>query len=206
MPPVGGLVGIVVEGVVDRRAVQRILASRSLTADPARTIDTRGTGTFDARLATYNAAARHGAWLALRDSDTDGDDCPATLRRSLLSVPQNSGLCLRLAVRTIEAWFLADADAFAEHFAVPLARIPAAPEDLLRPEVELAQLCRSSRRRDIRVGVAAPPGSKDPGPEYTSVITDFCASAWRPDVAAGAAPSPARALREIDHCLASGRW
>lgn len=111
-------IGVVVEGQTDRVAVANVLATRSLVIDPNRVVITNGKQRFDARLPKYNLAARHGPWLALRDADHDADGCPVALRRTLLTMPQSPALCLRLAVRTLEAWLLADADAFATHFAV----------------------------------------------------------------------------------------
>jgi len=122
-------IGVVVEGQIDRVAVENILATRSLAVDPNRVIITGGRRRFDARLTKYNLAARHGPWLALRDADHDAGGCPVTLRRALLMVQQSPALCLRLAVRTLEAWLLADVDAFAAHFSVPRYTVPRDPEE-----------------------------------------------------------------------------
>jgi|GEM_PF-2797037 len=51
-----------------------------------------------------------------------------------------------------------------------------------------------------------PPGTNGPGPEYTAFISRYCREAWRPDVAANAAPSLRRTLREIDRLIAAGVW
>ena len=131
---------------------------------------------------------------------------PAALRRSLLTVPQSRGLCLRLAVRAIESWLLADAAAFSNHFAVSRSRVPAEPERERQPKQTLVELCRASKRRDVRSGVVPPRGMVGVGPEYTTMIAQFCRDAWRPDAAAEAAPSLARALAEIDNLLTSGTW
>lgn len=199
-------IGVVVEGQIDRVAVGCVLATRSLAVDPNRVIITRGKQRFDARLVNYNQAARHGPWLALRDADHDADGCPVTLRRTLLRVPQSPALCLRLAVRTLEAWLLADAEAVAKYFSVPRSAVPRDPEDLDRPKDALVQLCRSSRRRAVRVGMVPPPGTRGPGPEHTAFVSRFCREAWRPDTAAAAAPSLRRALQEIDRLISTGVW
>ena len=172
----------------------------------ARRIDTRGKGGFDTRIANYNRAALRGPWLALRDSDRDSGDCPAALRQSLLSEPQSPALSLRLAVRAVEAWLLADREAFAEHFAVPIARVPLDPEGESNPKTTLSNCARRSRRREVREGVAAPAGSAGTGPEYSAFMLPFARDVWRPDVAAEAAPSLHRALREIDRLVAEGTW
>lgn len=194
------------EGRIDQVAVQRLLSTREHSVDPHRVIVTGGKQRFDARLVKYNEAARHGPWLALRDLDNDADGCAASLRRELLAVPQSPALCLRLAVRTLEAWLLADRDAFVEHFAVPRSKVPGSPEELQRPKDALVNACRSSRRRDVRSAMVPPQGTSGPGPEYTAFVTGYCRSAWRPEVAAGTAPSLRRALQEIDQLTVKGIW
>jgi hypothetical protein len=197
-------VGLVVEGQVDRVAGEVILKTRGLAVGQA--IITGGKTTFDRRLAKYNQAARHGAWLAIRDSDRDGNDCLAVLRSTLLSTPQSPALCLRLAVRSLEAWLLADVEAVASHFAVSPAKVPVDVEDLADPKQALVNVCRSSRRRDVRTRMVPPKGASGPGPEYTVAVSAYCRQAWRPDVAGAVAPSLGRALREIDTLLTEGIW
>lgn len=201
-----GSVGLVVEGQVDRVAADSILATRGLRVDPNRVIITGGKSRFDARLSKYNQAALLGPWLALRDSDHDAGNCPATLRRTLLTVPQSPAMCLRLVVRTLESWLLSDAEAFSDHFSVPASKVPRDPEGLDRPKDALIKACRWSRRRDVQAGVVPPPGTNGTGPEYTTFISRYCREAWRPDTAASAAPSLRRAFDEIDRLIADGIW
>jgi hypothetical protein len=174
------LIGIVVEGTTDRFAAQRLLAACDLQVDASRVIVTGGKQRFDARIAKYNEAAKFLPWLALRDADRDADGCPVALRRRLLVGPQSEALCLRLAVRTIDAWLLADRAAFSDYFAVPMSRIPIDPERLDRPKDALTNVCRSTRRRAVRQAMVPPDGSHGPGPEYTANIINYCRAAWRP--------------------------
>lgn len=198
------LINVVVEGLVDRFAVERLAAAAGL--DIGRVVVTNGKDSFNRRLPKYNAAARHSSWLAVRDSDRDGDDCPVTLRSVLLDGPQSPGLSLRLAVRTIEAWLLADAEMVVKHFSVPANKVPGDPEQLERPKHELVHSCRSSRRRDVRAAMVPPDGKGGTGPDYTGFVGRYVREAWRPTVAAQHAPSLARALRELDVMVGTGRW
>lgn len=200
------LIGLVVEGFTDRAAAERLLEIRGLQTDPNRVVVTGGKQRFDDRLIRYNQAARLAPWLALRDADRDAGGCPAALRRSLLTVPQEPGLCLRLAVRTLDAWLLADAEAFASHFNISAGKVPLNPETVARPKDALTRACRASRSRQVRQAMVPPDGAHGPGPEYATWIADFCRNAWRPDVAAASAPSLRRALTEIDRLVAAKIW
>jgi hypothetical protein len=195
-----------VEGLVDRDVVRRLLSTRSVDVDPLRTIVTGGKTQFDARIGAINRAARVGGWLALRDADHDGGGCPVAVRRGLLTDQQVGALCCRLAVRTVEAWLLADRSTFATHFAVSIDRLPLFPEEEKNPKAAVVAACRKSRRRDIREGVAPPMGRPGVGPEYTPIMGHYARDAWRPDEAALSAPSLERALRAIDALIDDGTW
>lgn len=192
------------EGVVDEVVIRSVLSSRDL--EPAHVIITGGKSTLDARIARYNQAARLQPWLVVRDSDHDGAGCAVTLRGQILAAPTAPGLCLRLAVRTIEAWLLADQDMFASFFGVARSRVPAQPEQLDRPKDAVVAMCRRSRRKEVRAGMAPPEGRSGVGPEYTSMVSDFVGGHWRPDAAAPSADSLARALRHIDRLVVDGTW
>jgi hypothetical protein len=56
----------------------------------------------------YNNAARHAPWLVL--VDLDDESCAFSLCQSWLPVPARY-LCFRVAVRQVEAWLMADAEA-----------------------------------------------------------------------------------------------
>lgn len=201
-------VAVAVEGDSDVAAVEKLLASRSIEVDARRTFRTRGKGKLDKKIAGYNQAAAHSPWFLLRDADHDADDCPADLRDSRLSASQQSpGLCFRLAVRSLEAWLLADAEAFAVAFSVRAAAVPGDVEQLPDAKRSLVDLCRRSRKSGIRKAMVPPVGSSGRvGPEYVTYISEFARTGWRPDVAAANAPSLARALREIDRLVADGVW
>lgn len=182
--------------------------SRSVAADPRRTYRTGGKANLDKRIRNYNRAALQTPWFALRDADHDATDCPKALRELLVPpASQSDGMCFRLAVRSLEAWLLADAEAFAETFSVAVSAVPGTPEQLSDPKGTVVNLCRRSRKSVIKKAVAPPVGSAGRvGPEYVTYISEYARGAWRPDVAAANAPSLARALREIERLVAEGFW
>ncbi len=201
-------VAVAVEGESDVAAVESMLGTRSIRVDAQRIFRTSGKAKLDRKIRGYNQAAAQSPWLVLRDADHDEGGCAAALRESRLPAnSQNPGLSFRLAVRSIEAWLLADAEAFAATFLVPASIVPSGVEQLPDPKQTLGDLCRRSRKPAIRKAMAPPPGSAGRvGPEYVSFLSQYSRTAWRPNVAAANAPSLARALREIDRLLANGIW
>ena len=199
---------VAVEGASDVAVVEKILASRSIIVDPKAVIIKRGKGNLDNKVLGFNNAAARSPWFVLRDSDRDEGDCAAALRESLLpAVEKSAGMCFRLAVRSVEAWLLADAVAFAAAFSIAESAVPAAVEDLTDPKSSLVDVCRRSRKSSIKKAMVPPTGSRGRvGPEYVTLVSEYARTAWRPDVAAVNAPSLARALREIDELVSGGIW
>jgi hypothetical protein len=193
-------VAIAVEGPTDHAAIEKILSTRSLCVDPKRVYQCGGKARLDEKLTSYNAAAHRSPWLVLRDADSDGQNRAVCVRAALLPMEiQAPALCFRLAVRALEAWLLADCEAFAAFFSVSVAAVPRDPEGLIDPKTALVGLCRKSRKSDIRRAMVPPPGGiRKVGTEYTTRISEYCRGPWRPDVAAESAPSLRRTLRQID--------
>jgi hypothetical protein len=103
-------------------------------------------------------------------------------------------MCLRIVVRSAEAWLLADADAIADYFKISANRVPRSPEELVNPKRAFVDLCRRSRSGSIRAAmVPSAKGGRSQGPEYAVLIRQFAADTWEPSRAAVNAPSLRRA-------------
>lgn len=186
---------VAVEGDSDAPAAVRLL--QVIGHEPGQLVVKNGKTQLDPLIVRLSRAGSPMPWLVLRDADRDGGDCPARLRAELLPHGQPDRLCLRLPVRSLEAWPLADADAFAAHFRVRPAAVPGIPDGLENAKRALVQACRRSTSRAV---VAAMCGPDDkPGPEYTPGLRAFVDQAWDPARAAGASPSLARALADLEH-------
>ena len=153
-----------------------------------------GKDRIDEKLASYNRAARYGAWVVLRDSD---QDCPVELRRRLLDPlgELSPRFMLRLAKSMSEAWILADRDAFASFFKVRPSLVPTDPESLPHAKRTLLEICAQSTSRSLREDMVRP-GWKI-GPLYVEWINEFARSDWRVEVAASSADSLSRAVERI---------
>lgn len=150
-----------------------------------------GKGGIDKRLQAWCAAGRLSPWLILRD--LDDDVCPPSLLARLRS--SGDGM-VRIAVREVEAWLLADREAAANWLGVSVARIALEPESLPEPKTLLVNLARQSRSRSIREDIV-PQGLARHGPGYVDRIAAFCRESWQPERAARHAPSLRRCLQFV---------
>jgi hypothetical protein len=189
------VVTVAVEGDVDAVVVRRILEEAGLAMGPV--YGRRGKSQLDKSLGGYNNAARHVAWLVLRDLDHDAD-CAPELARLLLPKPALN-MCFRLAVRQIEAWLLADRARIAELFQLPLEVIPEDPDALTDAKAAMVSLARRSRNRRLRMEIV-PEGStrSKVGIGYSGRMIEFAADLWRPRIGALSSPSLAGCLRAVE--------
>lgn len=178
--PAGILVAV--EGAADEPVARKLLQEAGLETSVVFT--TRGKDSLDRSLKKYNEAAATSPWLVLRDLDQDAP-CAGDFVRKILPRPSR-GMRFRLAVRAIEAWLIADRAQMSKYLAVPLAKLPEQPEQLFDPKLELVNLARKSRRREIIQDMVPEQGlSSKVGPAYVSRLIEFAQDYWRPTEAAG---------------------
>lgn len=183
------------EGTLDL-AVAEIILNR-FGHEVSAAFDKRGKDNLDSRLSGYLNASRISPWLVLRDLDTD-DCAPTVLNRIAPNIGQFPNMHLRICVRSVEAWLLADSQAFAQFLGVRIAAVPQDPDDLAYPKTTLVQIAAGSRRRNLRDGIVPRPQSgRAVGPEYNSIMTEFVLAHWNVERAIGQSPSLDRAVNRI---------
>ena len=184
-----------VEGNVDEAVVRRLIEHVGGTPGPV--YGRNGKDHLRQRISNYNQAARLSPWVVLVDIDHDAE-CAPPLRSAWLPA-LSPYMCLRVAVRQVEAWLLADRERLAKFLSVSTSRIPHNPESVEHPKSTLVELARYSRRRDIRDDMVPRPGSgRSVGPAYTARLIEFVIrerTGWRPEVAARYSDSLNRSLR-----------
>jgi hypothetical protein len=184
---------VVVEGITDEAVANRLLDIAGLNASTL--IVTRGKGNLDKQLSGYNAAAKNIPWLVLRDLDRDGDCAPELLSK-LLPHPSPK-MHLRIPVRSVESWLLADRDALARALSVPCGLLPVDPERELDPKRVIVDIARKSSSSKIIKEIVPSDGSgAHVGPGYTARMIEFVKKDWDPKNAALLAPS-------LESCISS---
>lgn len=164
-----------VEGLSDVAVVRRIVSDHGLVVCAEHGL--KGKPYIDAKLPAFNAAAKYGRWIVVRDLDHDAD-CPAAFLAKHL--PNCSpGMVFRIAVRAIEAWLLADSEGFCQFFGVQTHHVSGTPEYLDDPKAELVRIAAKSRFRAIRADIVPAPGtSAQVGPGYVARIAEFAEGRW----------------------------
>jgi hypothetical protein len=136
-------------------------------------------------------------------TDLDNRNCPVDLVAEWtqeLRLPSN--LHLRVAVREIEAWLLADREGFAAFLGVSERRIPYDVETVRDPKALVMQLAERARS-DLRRDLLPPAGAiASQGLGYSSRLAEFAREHWNMEAARLRAPSLDRAMCR----LANAGW
>ncbi|MXW02452.1 MAG: hypothetical protein F4X59_04915 [Holophagales bacterium] len=198
-------VNLAVEGDTDVPVAERLIGLVGL--EPHAVVTGPGAPNLDPRIPEFNRSGEHLNWLILRDLDHDAS-CPAELVPNLLGGrPMAQRVVLRVPVRAVESWLMADREGFAREFSVRPEELPRDPDSLSDPKRQLIDICRRSRRADVRRGmVPREAGGRTVGPEYTIRIVAFARFVWSPQRAAEASESLRRSLAALRRRVDDGSW
>lgn len=193
------IISAAVEGITDEALVRQLI--HHVGAEPGPIYGKAGKPHLRDRVRGYNYAARHAPWLVLVDLDQD-EDCAPPLCAAWVPAPAPY-LCLRVAVRAVEAWLLADREAIASFLGVARSKVPPDPETLAQPKQALVNLARTTRRRAIREDMVPREGSgRAVGPAYASRLIEFVEGNWSPANASTRSDSLRRAIACIERLAA----
>ncbi len=196
------IVHAAVEGKLDKIIAEQII--RFAGGDPGRIFVMGGKANLRKKIAGYNLAATHQPypWLILVDLDREAECAPAMRNRWFAHQSPASRLCFCVAVRSVEAWLIADRHNMAKFLGISETMIPDNPENLPDPKQEIIRLAKRSRRIQIKKALVPDTGSgQQVGPLYTSLMGRFAEELWDIRRACQTAPSLQRAVRCLQRML-----
>jgi len=192
-------VHIAVEGITDQAVIARVLHYIGLTPGLMRGL--RGKAYLLQQLSKYNAAARFANWFAVVDLDQDADCAPDYIRQILPK--QSEGMLLRIPVRAIEAWLMADRERLAAFLNISIDHVPQNPDLESNPKTAFVNLARRCRQTALREDIVPRPGSgAQVGPGYAGRIQEFVSQSphrWRPEIAAENSDSLKRCINALQN-------
>lgn len=187
-----------VEGTLEEPMMRRLLAEVGVDGEELSLYVAGGSGRFWELAPKYNEAAKQGCSV-FGLTDLDDNPCPSGLIAERLSGPLHPRFVLRIQVRELESWLLADPKAWAGYLKVSEATVPKEPDALKDPKRALVNLARRCNKGSIRADIVPEPGTpRVVGPGYTTRISEFITKHWSPSRAAERSPSLKRALAALE--------
>ncbi len=193
-----GLV-IATEDELSEAVAKRLAADVAPSLAVTHTLRRNGFGYLKSKMANWCQMALHQPVFLLTDLDRLA--CPAELLRQwcgALNPPAN--LLLRVAVREVEAWLLADHVALRDLLG-PRGRFPASPDELPDPKAELLRLASRHASREVKADLVKQTGAMaSQGIGYNARLTHWVQNHWQPERAAECSLSLRKArarLREM---------
>ncbi len=142
--------------------------------------------------ARYNEAGRNTPVMGL--ADLEQELCaPLLLARKLPY--KSAGFHLRIAVRMMESWLLADRQAMARFLKVPINALPIDPDGEVHAKRALVDIARKSTSKNIRDALVPDDSGGVVGPDYTATMSKFIEQHWRVSVARKTSPSLEKACQ-----------
>ncbi len=131
---------------------------------------------------SFNKASRYIPFFVL--TDLDKISCPPGLLKDWLDEALHERLILRIAVREVESWLLADRMNISRYLSVSKDRIAVDIESIIDPKQYIFSIARSSKSRTIREGIPpAPESTAHCGPDYNNLLIHFVREEWEPESA-----------------------
>jgi hypothetical protein len=184
---------VVYEGDTDLPFVRKLALQAEF--DVGLALDMSGKGRLDKEFNGFNDAAQGSPWLVLRDLDDDAACAPDFLRTKGWAAAE--WMSVRLAVREVESWLLADREGVASFFGVRKSDLPMDTDALPDPTKALVDLCRRSRKPGMRRAMVPDSGRVTVGRLYEAMVIEFGSEVWDVSRAAAHSESLRRAVRNL---------
>ena len=187
---------LVVEDPLSEFIARRLLRFVGGRLIPSAVYGKEGIGYIKRNISGFNKAAKGTPTLIV--ADLDSDECAPERIRSLLTAPRHPNLLLRIAVREVESWLLADRGGFAKFIGTNATRIPTAVEDIVDPKQFLINVARRSRRKSVLEDIVPLAGSTAKvGRNYNGRLHQFVFEKWNIETARANSRSLDSAIRAL---------
>lgn len=194
------LVALATEDALSEAVGKRLLIDAGYTLTPSPLLRRNGFGYLRSKMDSWCEMAKRKPVVLL--TDLDASPCPVELLRNWKGTRRIPGnLVLRVAVREMESWIMADHDAL-RTLVGDRGSLPPAPDTLADPKQYLLRLVARQARRRIREDLVAENGAiASQGIGYNARLSELVATVWSPARAAQRSESLRRARLRLSELV-----
>jgi hypothetical protein len=158
----------------------------------------KGNGYLKSKMDSWYQMAQQQVMVVL--TDLDRANCLVEFRDQWLDAAPPQNLLLRIAVREVESWVLADHVAMRALIG-PKGVLPVAPDELADPKQSLLRLAKSAPKQIREDMLKTIDGNLAQGLGYNARLSAWVQSEWSPQRAAERSPSLARARSRLNEVV-----
>lgn len=191
-------INLAVEDDLSEAVLKEILRQSQRPFSIGDCLKRRGYGYLKKIIPGINHAAKGSPYLVLTDLDTN--ECPLALITQWLSQPKHPNLIFRVAVKEVEAWLLADRQAFSQFLTISVDLIPDDLDSVSDPKQLLIELTKKSKKRYLRDAIIPAKNSTAKiGKDYNGQLIQFVNQHWQAELAKAHSRSLERAVNAINN-------
>ena len=192
-------VALATEDALSEAIGLRLLSELPRTTSVNHLLRKDGSGYLRSRMDSWRKMAQRQVVLILTDLDQIA--CPLALREDWFgNTPLHANLMLRIAVREVESWVLADHEAMRELIGIK-GKLPAKPDELPDPKRHLLDLAKYAPRAIRQDLVKEYSTFTLQGIGYNARLTHLVKTVWSPERAALRSPSLQRTRHRLNELL-----
>lgn len=193
-------IAIATEDALSEAIALRLIADIPTPHVVQHSLGKKGNGYLRSKMESWYQMAQHQVMLVL--TDLDRANCLLEFRDQWLTADLPQNLLLRIAVREVESWVLAD------HVAMRVligkkGVLPAAPDDLPDPKQSLLKLAKAAPKLIRDDLLKTIDGNLAQGLGYNARLTEWVHTEWSPQRASERSPSLARARLRLTEVVAA---
>ena len=193
-------IAIATEDQLSEAIALRLLADIPTPHFIQHSLGKKGNGYLSSKMESWHQMAQHQVMLVL--TDLDRANCLVEFRNQWLIADPPQNLLLRIAVREVESWVLADHVAMRALIGAK-GVLPAAPDEFADPKQSLLKLAKSAPKQIRQDLLKTIDGNFAPGLGYNARLTAWVHSEWNPQRASERSPSLARARLRISEVVSA---
>lgn len=196
------VLNVIVEDALSEEVARRLLAEVDYRGEAIFRV-MRGNAKIREGLNKFIGASRFSPHVVL--TDLDQYPCPPALLDAWGINRLPPTMLLRIAVREVESWLMADRDAISDFLHVAKEKVPSEPDAEIDTKKCLFGIVRRSRKRRLKADILPTSGSHI-GPLYNEHFCRFVREVWCIEKAMENSFSLARSVRRLDaFCRDIGR-
>jgi len=186
---------LVYEDVLSEAVMTQILNHFPNKFEILNTYPGNGFGYLKTNIKGFNQASKVNPHFML--TDLDNYKCPVELIHDWMNFELHPDFILRIAIREVESWVLADRENLSRFFNVSIINFPKDSDMVPDPKNTLIQLAKRSNKRAIKEDIVPINQNAKIGPNYNGCLSDFVFNFWDIEKAILHSESLRRAIKRL---------